>query len=190
MSGSLARVSRSGHVALRRSAISHRLCGDGRDQEIQKKPQVRACVPHIRLLQGFMGLIDLFSTVGSIEEMRIAPLTLTLLFALTTNLFRVVAHTVGAPDQGLEAALLAGGITALLYLDCSALVLVLFLTCTLVLLPLDHCPDVGAVNKRRSTLFVLLYRQGTRRLALCGGVTHFCRVNVYSLCLCVAYDHS
>jgi len=43
--------------------------------------------------------------------LRIAPLTLTLPFALTAYLF--VAHTLGAPDQALSAALLSGTVTAL-----------------------------------------------------------------------------
>ncbi|KAG6842725.1 hypothetical protein H0H93_003662, partial [Arthromyces matolae] len=42
--------------------------------------------------------------------LTIAPLTLTFPFTLTTYLF--VAHTLNAPDQALNAALLAGGVTA------------------------------------------------------------------------------
>ncbi len=43
--------------------------------------------------------------------LTIAPLTLTFPFALITYLF--VAHTLGAPEQALGAAILAGGVTAL-----------------------------------------------------------------------------
>jgi len=52
--------------------------------------------------------------------LRIAPLTLTLPFALTAYLF--VAHTLGAPDQALSAALLSGTVTALVGLFCVGLV--------------------------------------------------------------------
>ena len=52
--------------------------------------------------------------------LRIAPLTLTLPFALTAYLF--VAHTLGAPDQAFAAALLAGTVTALVGLFCIGLV--------------------------------------------------------------------
>ncbi|KAL0946398.1 hypothetical protein HGRIS_012624 [Hohenbuehelia grisea] len=52
--------------------------------------------------------------------LTIAPLTLTFPFALTTYLF--VAHTLGAPDQALGAAVLAGGVTALVGLFSVGLV--------------------------------------------------------------------
>lgn len=52
--------------------------------------------------------------------LRIAPLTLTLPFALTAYLF--VAHTLGAPNQALAAALLAGAVTALVGMFCVGLV--------------------------------------------------------------------
>ncbi|KAG6918853.1 hypothetical protein DXG01_011258 [Tephrocybe rancida] len=52
--------------------------------------------------------------------LTIAPLTLTFPFALTTYLF--VAHTLNAPDSALGAALLAGGVTALVGLFCVGLV--------------------------------------------------------------------
>jgi hypothetical protein len=45
---------------------------------------------------------------------------MTLPFALTAYLF--VAHTLGAPDQALEAALLAATVTALVGLFCVGLV--------------------------------------------------------------------
>jgi hypothetical protein len=49
-----------------------------------------------------------------------APLTLTFPFALLTYLF--VAHTLNAPDSALGAAVLAGGVTALVGLFCVGLV--------------------------------------------------------------------
>jgi hypothetical protein len=52
--------------------------------------------------------------------LTIAPLTLTFPFALTTYLF--VAHTLGVPEQALGAAMLAGGVTALVGLFCVGLV--------------------------------------------------------------------
>jgi hypothetical protein len=52
--------------------------------------------------------------------LRIAPLTLTLPFALSAYLF--VAHTLGAPDQAFAAALLAGTVTALVGMFCVGLV--------------------------------------------------------------------
>ena len=52
--------------------------------------------------------------------LTVAPLTLTFPFALTTYLF--VAHTLGAPNQALGAAILAGGVTALVGLFCIGLV--------------------------------------------------------------------
>lgn len=52
--------------------------------------------------------------------LTIAPLTLTFPFALATYLF--VAHTLGAPGQALWAALLAGGVTALVGLFSVGLV--------------------------------------------------------------------
>ena len=51
--------------------------------------------------------------------LTIAPLTLTFPFALTTYLF--VAHTLNAPDSALSAALLAGGVTAIVGLFCVSL---------------------------------------------------------------------
>lgn len=52
--------------------------------------------------------------------LTIAPLTLTFPFALTTYLF--VAHALDAPDEALEASLLAGVVTALVGLFCVGLV--------------------------------------------------------------------
>lgn len=52
--------------------------------------------------------------------LTVAPLTLTFPFSLTTYLF--VAHTLNVPDQALPAALLAGGITALVGLFAVGLV--------------------------------------------------------------------
>jgi hypothetical protein len=52
--------------------------------------------------------------------LTIAPLTLTFPFALGTYLF--VAHTLGAPNEALGAAVLAGGVTALVGMFCVGLV--------------------------------------------------------------------
>ena len=50
----------------------------------------------------------------------ISPLILSFPFALLTYLF--VAHTIGAPNEAFGAALLAGGVTALVGLFCVGLV--------------------------------------------------------------------
>ena len=52
--------------------------------------------------------------------LTISPLTLSFPFALLTYLF--VAHTIGAPNEAFGAALLAGGVTALVGLFCVGLV--------------------------------------------------------------------
>ena len=52
--------------------------------------------------------------------LTISPLTLSFPFALTTYLF--VAHTLNAPQQALGAAVLAGGVTAIVGLFCVGLV--------------------------------------------------------------------
>jgi hypothetical protein len=52
--------------------------------------------------------------------LTVAPLTLSFPFALATYLF--VAHTLGAPEQALGAAVLAGGVTALVGLFCVGLI--------------------------------------------------------------------
>jgi len=52
--------------------------------------------------------------------LTISPLTLSFPFALITYLF--VAHTLGAPNEALGAALLAGAVTALVGLFCVGVV--------------------------------------------------------------------
>ena len=52
--------------------------------------------------------------------LTVSPLTLTFPFALITYIF--VAHTLNAPNQALGAAILAGGVTALVGLFCVGLV--------------------------------------------------------------------
>jgi hypothetical protein len=52
--------------------------------------------------------------------LTVSPLTLTFPFALITYIF--VAHTLDAPNQALGAAILAGGVTALVGLFCVGLV--------------------------------------------------------------------
>ncbi|VDB82634.1 unnamed protein product [Peniophora sp. CBMAI 1063] len=61
-----------------------------------------------------------FRTEPPLTLLTITPLTCTLPFALGTYLF--VAHTLGAPDFALEAALLAGTATALVGLFCVGMV--------------------------------------------------------------------
>lgn len=58
--------------------------------------------------------------IASLAMLTITPLTLTLPFALTAYLF--VAHTLGAPGYAPVAALLAGGVTALVGKFCVGLV--------------------------------------------------------------------
>jgi len=65
-------------------------------------------------------LLALTVSLAPLTLLRIAPLTLTLPFALTAYLF--VAHTLGAPDQAFAAALLAGTVTALVGMFCVGLV--------------------------------------------------------------------
>lgn len=61
-----------------------------------------------------------FRTEPPLMMLTVAPLTLTFPFALTTYLF--VAHTLDAPYEALSAALLAGGVTALVGLFSVGLV--------------------------------------------------------------------
>ena len=75
-----------------------------------------------------------------------APLTLTLPFALTTYLF--VAHTLGAPQHALPAAILGGGVTALVGLFCVGLV-----DDTVDALYICYCVDQQAGQKRRPEVF-------------------------------------
>jgi hypothetical protein len=65
-------------------------------------------------------LLPLTVSLAPLTLLRIAPLTLTLPFALSAYLF--VAHTLGAPDQAFAAALLAGTVTALVGMFCVGLV--------------------------------------------------------------------
>ncbi|KAG6811715.1 hypothetical protein H0H92_006172, partial [Tricholoma furcatifolium] len=78
--------------------------------------------------------------------LTIAPLTLTFPFALTTYLF--VAHTLNAPDQALRAALLAGGVTALVGLFCVGLV-----QDTADTLWICYCIDKDMGQARRQEVF-------------------------------------
>jgi len=75
-----------------------------------------------------------------------APLTLTLPFALTTYLF--VAHTLGAPQHAFPAAILGGGVTALVGLFCVGLV-----DDTVDALYICYCVDQQAGQKRRPEVF-------------------------------------
>lgn len=95
--------------------------------------------------------------------LTIAPLTLTFPFALATYLF--VAHTLNAPDQALGAAMLAGGVTALVGLFCVGLVkdvYVVFLNCLQMTadrlcradtLYVCYCIDKDVGQRRREEVF-------------------------------------
>ena len=78
--------------------------------------------------------------------LTVAPLTLTFPFSLTTYLF--VAHTLNAPDQALPAALLAGGVTALVGLFCVGLI-----KDTADTLYLCYCIDKDVGNRHRDEVF-------------------------------------
>lgn len=75
---------------------------------------------HHGFLYGSLLLSLIFYLLAPLRMLTIAPLTLTFPFALATYLF--VAHTLGAPSQALWAALLAGGVTALVGLFSVGLV--------------------------------------------------------------------
>ena len=61
-----------------------------------------------------------YDCAAPLALLTISPLTLTFPFALMTYLF--VAHTLGAPNEALGAAVLAGAVTALVGLFCVGLV--------------------------------------------------------------------
>lgn len=79
--------------------------------------------------------------------LTISPLTLSFPFALTTYLF--VAHTLNAPQQALGAAVLAGGVTALVGLFCVGLV-----KDTADTLYICYCIDKDVGERRREEVFV------------------------------------
>ncbi|KAF9014234.1 plasma-membrane choline transporter-domain-containing protein [Cyathus striatus] len=83
-----------------------------------------------------------------ISLLTVAPLTLTVPFALLTYLF--VAHTLDAPNQALGAALLAGGVTALVGNFCVGLV-----EDTVDTLYMCYCIDKDAGERRREEVFVI-----------------------------------
>ncbi|KAI0689420.1 plasma-membrane choline transporter-domain-containing protein [Cytidiella melzeri] len=87
-----------------------------------------------------------FRTEPPLTMLTIAPLTLTFPFALTTYLF--VAHTLDAPDEALEAALLAGVVTALVGLFCVGLV-----KDTADTLYMCYCIDKDTGMKHREEVF-------------------------------------
>ncbi|KAI0031487.1 plasma-membrane choline transporter-domain-containing protein, partial [Vararia minispora EC-137] len=87
-----------------------------------------------------------FQTEPPLTLLTVTPLTLTLPFALSTYLF--VARTLNAPDQALEAAFLAGGVTALVGLFCVGLV-----KDTADTLYLCYCIDKEAGERRRAEVF-------------------------------------
>ncbi|EPQ57844.1 hypothetical protein GLOTRDRAFT_136694 [Gloeophyllum trabeum ATCC 11539] len=78
--------------------------------------------------------------------LTVAPLTLTFPFALTTYLF--VAHTLNAPDSALGAALMGGGVTALVGVSCVGLV-----RDTADAVYMCYCIDKSLGQKRRQEVF-------------------------------------
>ncbi|KAK0211275.1 plasma-membrane choline transporter-domain-containing protein [Desarmillaria ectypa] len=87
-----------------------------------------------------------FSAEPPLTLLTVAPLTLTFPFALSTYLF--VAHTLNAPDQALGAALLAGGVTALVGLFCVGLV-----KDTADTLYMCYCIDKDLGERKREEVF-------------------------------------
>jgi len=114
------------------------------------------------LLNTPQALLALTVLLAPLTLLRIAPLTLTLPFALSAYLF--VAHTLGAPDQALAAALLAGTVTALVGMFCVGLV-----SDTYVVPHLFYAFILTCVrrNKCGHVVSVLLYRQGNGGSASC-----------------------
>ncbi|KZT19329.1 hypothetical protein NEOLEDRAFT_1152057 [Neolentinus lepideus HHB14362 ss-1] len=87
-----------------------------------------------------------FTSEPPLTLLTVAPLTLTFPFALTTYLF--VAHTLNAPDSALGAALLGGGVTALVGVFCVGLV-----RDTADAVYMCYCIDKSAGQKRRQEVF-------------------------------------
>ncbi|KAF8550443.1 hypothetical protein OG21DRAFT_1499790 [Imleria badia] len=87
-----------------------------------------------------------FKTEPQLTMLTYTPLTLTFPFALMTYLF--VAHTLGAPDSALGAAVLAGGVTALVGLFCVGLV-----EDAADVLYLCYCIDKDEGKRRREEVF-------------------------------------
>ncbi|KAL4068171.1 plasma-membrane choline transporter-domain-containing protein [Scleroderma citrinum] len=87
-----------------------------------------------------------FKTEPQLTMLTYAPLTLTFPFALITYLF--VAHTLAAPNSALGAAVLAGGVTALVGLYCVGLV-----KDAADVLYLCYCIDKDSGHRRREEVF-------------------------------------
>ncbi|KAF8163711.1 hypothetical protein B0H34DRAFT_781331 [Crassisporium funariophilum] len=95
-----------------------------------------------------------FTSEPPLQLLSISPLTLTLPSALTTYLF--TAHTLNAPHEALGAALLAGGVTALVGLFCVGLV-----KDTADTLFLCYCIDKHGGERRREEVFVAFEYDGS-----------------------------
>ncbi|KAF5323828.1 hypothetical protein D9611_008294 [Ephemerocybe angulata] len=80
--------------------------------------------------------------------LTISPLTLTFPFALITYIF--VAHTLNSPNEALGAAVLAGGVTALVGLFCVGLV-----KDTADTLYLCYCIDKDVGDRKREEVFII-----------------------------------
>ncbi|KAG9318903.1 plasma-membrane choline transporter-domain-containing protein [Chiua virens] len=87
-----------------------------------------------------------FKSEPQLTMLTYTPLTLTFPFALLTYLF--VAHTLNAPNSALGAAVLAGGVTALVGLFCVGLV-----EDTADVLYLCYCIDKDEGKRRREEVF-------------------------------------
>ncbi|EMD38127.1 hypothetical protein CERSUDRAFT_82365 [Gelatoporia subvermispora B] len=99
-----------------------------------------------------------FKTEPPLTLLTVAPLTLTFPFALGTYLF--VAHTLDAPQQALSAAMLAGGVTALVGLFCIGLV-----KDTADTLYICYCIDKDVGKRRRQEVFEAFEYESRRRPA-------------------------
>ncbi|OCH93823.1 hypothetical protein OBBRIDRAFT_770801 [Obba rivulosa] len=99
-----------------------------------------------------------FKTEPPLTLLTVAPLTLTFPFALGTYLF--VAHTLDTPHQALSAAMLAGGVTALVGLFCIGLV-----KDTADTLYICYCIDKDVGERRRQEVFEAFEYESRRRTA-------------------------
>lgn len=94
--------------------------GRGRGRVLKKKKAFSSESKSVVFFFVVLYEIQVFFFLDPLTLLTISPLTLTFPFALTTYLF--VAHTLGAPNLALGAAVIAGTVTALVGLFCVGLV--------------------------------------------------------------------
>ncbi|KAF8077556.1 plasma-membrane choline transporter-domain-containing protein [Lyophyllum atratum] len=104
--------------------------------------RARALTSGVEAKSGRMG----YGVEPPLMLLTVAPLTLTFPFALMTYLF--VAHTLNAPGEALGAAMLAGGVIALVGLFCVGLV-----QDTADTLYICYCIDKDMGQRRREEVF-------------------------------------